>query len=162
MDWAEATARRDKKCLCLGIGTVNIRGLIVAGSASLTSQGSQTVGCHHDMLHFLPNTFSGHSIIGLSLSDFIVRCNYSLGDHIMNDFFVVIQIQLKFHYVVSSNEVIAMKFSTRHDCVVMACAKFCSDMTPCNGVTLKQIFHQIWIEKKKKVMKWSPACDIVL
>ena len=143
MDWAEATAIRDKKHLCLGIGMVYIKGLMVAGSASLTSQGSQTVGCHHDMVHFLPNTFSGHSIIGLSLSDFIACCNYSMGDHIMNDFFVVIQIQLKFHDVVSSNEVIAIKFCTRHDCVVMACAKFCSDMTPCNGVTLKQISHRI-------------------
>ena len=40
------------------------------------------------------------------------------------------------------SEVITMKFCTCHDSTaVMACAKFCSDMIPSSGVTLKSTFH---------------------
>ena len=45
-------------------------------------------------------------------------------------------------------KVIAMKLCTWHDRYVVACAKFCSDMTPCDGVILKQIFHRNWISSK--------------
>ena len=49
------------------------------------------------------------------------------------------------------NAVIARKFCTWHDsCTVVACAKFCSDMNPCNGVTLKPSFHRIWITMENR------------
>ena len=60
----------------------------------------------------------------------------------------------------SCSEVIAIKFCTWHDsCIVVACAKFCSDMIPYNGVTLKPIFHQIWITMGKFFVKWVPGYD---
>ena len=44
----------------------------------------------------------------------------------------------------SCRDVIAMKFCTWHDsCAVMPCAKFCSDITPCDGVTLKPIEFEL-------------------
>ena len=50
----------------------------------------------------------------------------------------------------SCSAVIAMKFCTCHDsCVVVACAKCCCSMIPYNGVTLKPIFHLIWITMEK-------------
>ena len=56
----------------------------------------------------------------------------------------------------SYGKVIAMKFCTSHDsCAVVTCAKFCSGMIPCNEVTMKQIFHRIWITMEKSFMKWS-------
>ena len=56
---------------------------------------------------------------------------------------------------------IAMKFCTWHDsCAVMACAKFSSDMMPYNGVTLKPIFHQIWIMMEKSFVKCVPGLQI--
>ena len=56
------------------------------------------------------------------------------------------------------SEVIAMKFCTWHDsCVVMTCAKFCRDMILYNGVTMKRIFHWIWIMMEKSFMKWAPG-----
>ena len=43
-----------------------------------------------------------------------------------------------------SGQVIPLKFCTCYDtCAVVACAKFCSGMIPCNDVTLKPIFHRI-------------------
>ena len=38
---------------------------------------------------------------------------------------------------------------------VMACAKFCSDTIPYNGVTPNTICHQIWITMEKSFMKWA-------
>ena len=38
---------------------------------------------------------------------------------------------------------------------VLSCAKFCSDMTPNNGVIVKQLFHRIWITMVKSVVKWA-------
>ena len=57
-----------------------------------------------------------------------------------------------------SEEVIAMKFWTWHDsCAVMSCAKLCSNMIHCNGVTQKPIFHRIWTTMEKSFMKWAPS-----
>ena len=44
----------------------------------------------------------------------------------------------------------------------MACAKFCSDIIPYNGVTLKPIFHRIWIMMEKLFMKWPLVILIVI
>ena len=61
----------------------------------------------------------------------------------------------------SCNEVIAMKFCTGHDsCAVVGCAKFCSDMMSYNGVTLKPIFHPIWITMEKSFVKWFSYLDL--
>ena len=44
----------------------------------------------------------------------------------------------------SYNQVIAMKFYTWHDsCAVVACAKFCSDIVPYSGVTLRLILSNL-------------------
>ena len=52
------------------------------------------------------------------------------------------------------NKMIAMKFCWWHySCVVVTCVNFCSDMFPCNGVTPKPIFHQIWNTMEKSFMK---------
>ena len=48
-------------------------------------------------------------------------------------------------------EVIAMKFCTWHD----SCAKFCSDIIPYNGDTLKLFFHLMWITMVKLFVKWA-------
>ena len=43
-------------------------------------------------------------------------------------------------------KVFTMKFRTWHDsCTVVACVKFCRDMVPSDGVTVRSIFHWIWI-----------------
>ena len=60
-------------------------------------------------------------------------------------FSIVIQIRWKFLFCLNPNcsGVIAMKFCTWHDsCTVMARAKFCSDMVPCNEVTLHEVLLQ--------------------
>ena len=47
-----------------------------------------------------------------------------------------------------------MKFCIWHDnCTVMACAKFCRDMVPNNGVTVRPIFHRIWITMEN--LSWN-------
>ena len=59
------------------------------------------------------------------------------------------------------DKAIALKFCTWHDsCTVVACAKFCSNIAPYNGVTLKSIFHRIWITWKSFV-KWDPFLQIL-
>ena len=51
-----------------------------------------------------------------------------------------------------------MKLCKKHDsCAVVTCAKFCIYMIPYNGVTLTQIFHQIWIMMEKSSVKWAPV-----
>ena len=61
------------------------------------------------------------------------------------------------------SEVIVMKFCTWYDsCAVMACAKFCSNMIPYCGVTLKPIFPQIWIAMEKSFVKWTHVFRSVL
>ena len=56
------------------------------------------------------------------------------------------------------SKVITMVFCTWHDsCALMACAKFCSDMIPYNGGTLKPIFSQIWMTIEKAFMTWAPG-----
>ena len=51
-------------------------------------------------------------------------------------------------------------FCTRHDsCAVVACANFCSDTIPINGVTLKPIVHRISITMEKSFVKWAPGCQ---
>ena len=66
------------------------------------------------------------------------------------------EISFCFHW--SCSAVIAMKFCTwLNSCAVMTCAKVCSDMLPCNGVTLKPIFHRISITMEKSFMKWAPG-----
>ena len=63
--------------------------------------------------------------------------------------------EISFYSHPSCREVIAMKFCTWQDSfAVMPCAQFCSDMIPCNGVTLKPVFHKIWITMKISFMKW--------
>ena len=58
----------------------------------------------------------------------------------------------------SCNEVIAMKFYTWPDsCTVMTYTKISSNMIHSNGVTLKPIFHRIWITMKNSFMKWAPG-----
>ena len=47
----------------------------------------------------------------------------------------------------SCREVIATKFCLGHNSgAVVACAKFCYDMTPQNVVTLKLIFHEFELQ----------------
>ena len=58
----------------------------------------------------------------------------------------------------SYSKVVAMKFCTCHDsCADVACAKFCSDMIINIEVTLKPIFHWIWITMEKSFVKWGPV-----
>ena len=57
----------------------------------------------------------------------------------------------------SCGEVIAMKFCTGHDsCAVLACAKFCSNIIPYNGVTFK-IFHQNLHYNGKIIPEMGPS-----
>ena len=60
----------------------------------------------------------------------------------------------------SCSKVIAIKFCTWHNsCTVVACAKFWRDMIAYNEVTLKPIFHQIWITIGKLFVKQIPGYD---
>ena len=34
---------------------------------------------------------------------------------------------------------------------------FCKDMIPYNGVTLKPIFHRVWIVLEESSVKWAPG-----
>ena len=63
----------------------------------------------------------------------------------------------------SCSEVIAMKFCTA--------VFFFADSIQCNGITLKIIFHNIWITVEKSFVKWAPRrksetpyplCDIII
>ena len=57
----------------------------------------------------------------------------------------------------SFNIVINMKFCIWHNSsAVVAYAKFCSDMLLYKGVTLKPLFHRIWIMMEQSFMKWPP------
>ena len=59
------------------------------------------------------------------------------------------------------SEVVTMKFCTCHDSTaVMACAKFCSDIIPSSGVTLKSTFHWIWITLEKSHSWYGPLVII--
>ena len=83
--------------------------------------------------------------------------HWSPETHFRNDFSIVIQIRWEFHSAPSCTELIAVKFCTWHDsCTVMACAKFCSDIIPYNGVTLKPMFYQIWITMEKIFCEMVP------
>ena len=54
---------------------------------------------------------------------------------------------------------IAKKFCTwNNSCTITTCAILCSDMTPCNGVTVKDIFHLRWINMGKSFVKRAPGC----
>ena len=56
------------------------------------------------------------------------------------------------------SETITTKFCIWHDsCAVVPCAKFCSDMIPCNDVTSKPNFHRIWIALKNRW--WNGLLD---
>ena len=60
----------------------------------------------------------------------------------------------------SYSEVIIMTFCTWYNsCAVVACAKFCSDIIAYNRVTLKPIFHWIWIMMEKSFVKRAPGDD---
>ena len=68
--------------------------------------------------------------------------------------------QIRWHFlsalIPSCIKGIAMKCCTCHDsCTFVACATFCSDMIPYNWVTLKQLFHRIWIMIEKSFVKWA-------
>ena len=77
-----------------------------------------------------------------------------------NSFSIVFQIWWKFHSALIqfiNSEVITFELHTWHNsCADMACAKFCSDMVPYNAVTLKPIFHGIWITMEKSFVKQVP------
>ena len=67
-------------------------------------------------------------------------------------------IEISFCSNPSCTEIITIKFCTWHDsCAVMPCAQFCSDIMSYNGVTLKPIFHWIWIEMEKLFVQWALA-----
>ena len=69
-------------------------------------------------------------------------------------------VEISFYSHPSCREVITMKFCTWQDSfAVVPCAEFCSDMIPCNGVTLKPVFHKIWITMKISFMKWALGCS---
>ena len=58
----------------------------------------------------------------------------------------------------SCSEVISVEFCTwQESCAVVASVKFCSCMIPYTSVTLKPIFHQIWITIEKSFVKWPPG-----
>ena len=50
-------------------------------------------------------------------------------------------------------------FAHGNSCAVMAYAKIGCDVLPRNGMTLKQIFHWIWIVIEKLLVKWGPVSD---
>ena len=89
-----------------------------------------------------------------------VNIKSSEGDF-TNNFFHHISnsMEITFFSHPSCSEVIAMKSCTWHNwCADMACAKFCSYMTPCNGGIQKAIFHWIqWIKMEKSFLKWVPG-----
>ena len=52
---------------------------------------------------------------------------------------------------------IAIKFCRCHDiCAVVTCTKYSSNIWSYNRVTLKPIFHGIWIMMEKSFVKWAP------
>ena len=84
--------------------------------------------------------------------------------HFASNFFIVIQIPwISFCSDPYCNDVIALKLCTCHDsCAVVACAKFCSDVTPpFNGVTGKLIFQRIWIRMEKLLVKWARGLNVL-
>ena len=86
------------------------------------------------------------------------------GAHFTTDFSIVIQIQLKFHYALIQ---VVMQWSlwnfcTWHDsCAVVVCKKFCTDMIPYNGVTLKPNFHRICITMEYGSWNWPLITKII-
>ena len=67
-------------------------------------------------------------------------------------------IKISFYSPPRCSELIAMKFCTWHDSfAVVACGKFCSDMVPYDGITLKSIFIEIWITMENLFVKWAPV-----
>ena len=75
--------------------------------------------------------------------------------HFTKDFSIVIQIWCKFNSaIIQLDTLSAMKLSTWHkSCAIGACAKFCSDLLPYNGVTPKLIF--IKFELQCKNCSWN-------
>ena len=60
-----------------------------------------------------------------------------------------IPMQVPFCFHLSYSKVIASEFCTWHDnCVFVACARFCSDMVPCNGVTPDQFTNEFGLRWK--------------
>ena len=58
------------------------------------------------------------------------------------------------------NQVTAIRFCTwRDSCAVVVCTKFCKDIIPYNGVTLKTSFHQIWITTEQANSEGFDSCD---
>ena len=82
------------------------------------------------------------------------------GAHFNNDFSIVIQILWKIYSVLTEVVLEWDGYAILHMTCQLCCrvhAKFCSNVIPYNGVTLKPIFHQIWIRMEKLVMKWAPG-----
>ena len=84
--------------------------------------------------------------------------------HFKNDFSIVFSnsMEISVHSQPRCGAVTTMTFCTWHDSrAVAACAKCCSDIVSYNGVTLKSIFHRIWIMMEKSFVKWAPGyrCD---
>ena len=78
------------------------------------------------------------------------------GAHFETDLSIAMQIWWKF-ILLPSIQIIAsdaLKLCTWLDnCAVVACAKLCSEIITCKGVTLKQNFHRIWIMLEKWFVK---------
>ena len=96
----------------------------------------------------------------VQITRWAVLCNLWPGAHFTNDFSIIIQIRWKFpNALIQVVEQWSLwNFAWHNSCGVVACAKFCSGMIPYSGVTLKQIFHWIWIMMEKSFVKWAPDC----
>ena len=91
--------------------------------------------------------------VSYSLSVYIQRPTYEWFFHCNWN-----SMEISFCFHPSCSELIVIRFCKWHDsCAVMACTKFCSIMIPYNGVTLKPIFHPIWITMETSFVKWSPV-----
>ena len=65
-------------------------------------------------------------------------------------------IEISFYSQPTFNSVITTKFCTCHDSTaVMACAKFCSDLIPRDGMTAKLDIHFIWILRQISRVAWT-------
>ena len=106
-----------------------------------------------------------HFFLWLRATALLVKMLWDVFITITNNF----PLQFKFDgnsIILSSKciKVITMKFCTWHNnCAFVACGKFCSNTIPYNEVTLKPIFHRIWITLEKSFMKWVPDwCYIII
>ena len=87
----------------------------------------------------------------------MTTAEFRSGTHFINVFFIIIQIRSKLCTLTSILAVIATKFCTYNvSTAVVACAKFYGDLMAMNGITVKQVFRQIWIAMEKYVIETGP------